>query len=1436
MTEQGEKDTSKVESKQEDAGGKEQTAISDGNAAAPVAAGCDVSSKTATTDDKDQGEKNETGGEPRQPSGPVTTVAGVLPNPFSFLLFSWMTPVFVAGWRRPLRHSDLPLLPAPLRCAATSDKFDELWRSRTGTSKSGASSFSASSASSSSSPTSPKTRAVHRAAAEGKAGLPLAETLLVLNRERAAGSLALQLLQAGLQFAGPLLLKRIVTFLQSPASGSPGSGRQKLPANGSASSPVSLKEAYVSAILMFVFPFVGAAAFVHSSRLAATTQVRVRAQLMGALYRKAAALSPRSRARADAEAGRVVNLMSTDVATIAQFAFPFANQLVSAPLFILVALILLYNQIRWATFIGFAVLALSSPLSTRFVKIISRRRREMLQHTDRRVRLTNQLLTGIRVLKLYGWEAAQEAAVLAARDAELGRLRSAIPARVGMQTLLFAAPVLAAVASFAAYGAASASRPGQFTPANVFAAIALFALMRLPLILLPFALVEASNALVSARRLSQFLLLEEREEGAVRDLAGAVGLRIRGGNFYWPPEETTKEMRATNKKEEEKKKQKEDSKKKRKDRKGDGKKEAEVEGSDNGGGDAVVVELPTDDGDDNALPTSSRAAGPADAASAVDAADVSTAQAATRSATASTRYGAAPLPGFVLPGSGGSEGEGDAESGPSSSAACYWLRDIDLDVGPGELVALVGRVGSGKSSVVSAALGNMGVASPGGGVNGAPPVVRRGGRVALVAQGAWIANASLKDNVLFGEEFDEEKWKRALDAACLGPDLETLPAGAATEIGEKGINLSGGQKQRVALARAAYADADLYLFDDPLSALDVHVGAAVFERLVLGLRRRGKAVLLATNQLQFLPSADKVCYLENGRIAAQGAPQDAALKECAGFQELLADYEATAKACGDSSSGSANGAGTAPSPAASASAAAAAPSSSSSALDASIVTRTRRQRADALLPSATAGTMLPRSGSEGAASASASSASASAASAAAAPPPQQPASPSTSSSSSSRVIRRVPTFAIEQETRLEALHDAAGGARGLNRAGGVPPLESAFARESGPRPGERGDGDGDRDDDDQEEDNAAAENAEGASASPSSFSSSSSRRHSLSALPSPRRDNSLGAGFLDLVTGTRRGASLEIGGGGSTLASRAASTRQNSQSLSQQLQGLRSSGSLPATPNTAAAAAASAAAEAESVAKASKDAEDAAKNADAAAPDATKTGGTLVRAEDQEEGAVGSAVYSFYVARYGRAAFTALITLWASEQAARVLTNWWLSRWTGAEALAAAASASPGAPAVDVRRTLRLGGYLGLSLSFVLFSCLRSATNLTSAARASKAVHAAALGALVRSPVSFFDQTPVGRSLNRFSRDVDDVDYLLPQSLNDAGNCVAQLASALVFIAIVQPFFLAGLAPILLFYYLLTVREKKFSSFFFFLLIFFSFAHSHSLQKKIHTK
>jgi len=147
---------------------------------------------------------------------------------------------------------------------------------------------------------------------------------------------------------------------------------------------------------------------------------------------------------------------------------------------------------RWATFIGMAILMASTPASAIFVKKIIMFRRKMLKETDTRVKLTNQLLSGIRVLKIYAWEAAQEAAIQEARERELRRLKQAIPSRVGMQTLLFAAPVLAAVASFAVYGSVD---PNGFTAPRIFAAISLFAIMRFPLIFLPFALVEVSTHL-----------------------------------------------------------------------------------------------------------------------------------------------------------------------------------------------------------------------------------------------------------------------------------------------------------------------------------------------------------------------------------------------------------------------------------------------------------------------------------------------------------------------------------------------------------------------------------------------------------------------------------------------------------------------------------------------------------------------------------------------------------------------------------------------------------------------------------------------------------------------------------------------------------------------------------------------------------------------------
>jgi ABC-type multidrug transport system fused ATPase/permease subunit len=127
----------------------------------------------------------------------------------------------------------------------------------------------------------------------------------------------------------------------------------------------------------------------------------------------------------------------------------------------------------------------------------------------------------------------------------------------------------------------------------------------------------------------------------------------------------------------------------------------------------------------------------------------------------------------------------------------------------------------------------------------------------------------LQENVIMGKAFEPSQYRVAVDVAQLLPDLEILPNGDATEIGDRGVTLSGGQKQRVSIARAVYADADVYLLDDPLSAVDSHVGRALFERCIRGVLS-GKTIVLVTNALQYLPYADNVLWMDGGRVRAQG--------------------------------------------------------------------------------------------------------------------------------------------------------------------------------------------------------------------------------------------------------------------------------------------------------------------------------------------------------------------------------------------------------------------------------------------------------------------------------------------------------------------------------------------------------------------------------------
>lgn len=215
----------------------------------------------------------------------------------------------------------------------------------------------------------------------------------------------------------------------------------------------------------------------------------------------------------------------------------------------------------------------------------------------------------------------------------------------------------------------------------------------------------------------------------------------------------------------------------------------------------------------------------------------------------------------------------------------FTLKDIDLQVGRNELIAVVGGVGSGKTSLLAALAGDM---------RRTAGSVKCGARVAYCPQYAWIQNESVKENIVFGREFDEAWYQEVVEACALQQDLDMLPAGDATEIGERGITVSGGQKQRINIARAIYFDADIVLLDDPLSAVDAHVGKHLFDKAICGLMST-KCRILATHQLHVINKVDRVVWMEDGRIEAVGT-FDKLMETNSGFARMMGEIATEAQA------------------------------------------------------------------------------------------------------------------------------------------------------------------------------------------------------------------------------------------------------------------------------------------------------------------------------------------------------------------------------------------------------------------------------------------------------------------------------------------------------------------------------------------------------------
>ncbi|KAF9431539.1 Canalicular multispecific organic anion transporter 2 [Entomortierella beljakovae] len=443
---------------------------------------------------------------------------------------------------------------------------------------------------------------------------------------------------------------------------------------------------------------------------------------------------------------------------------------------------------------------------------------QKLEAMDERVRLMNELLSGMRVIKLYGWNNSFRERVGVYRRREVASLRK-IGVVFSFLSIMFGSiPLLVALVSFAVYATHGGpdGGPGDINPQRIFVSITLFNLLNRPIGMLSHIIAETIGVTVATTRIQKFLLAEEVSESTTEtvknlpDDSSIPLVEIKDGIFAWeqesPEVESEKEMEKREKLEAKKQKQLE--------------KEALKAGK--------------------------------------------------------------PIP----------EKEVKAEKnyGPT-------LVDVNLKIARGDLTAIVGRVGQGKSSLLSSIIGDM--------------YKRQGsvkvyGRMAYVPQQAWIVNATLKDNITFGNEFNQARYDHVVMASGLLPDIAMLPGGDMTEIGERGINLSGGQRQRVSLARAAYENADIYLLDDPLSAVDAHVDQHLWQNLIgpNGLLK-DKTRILVTHAIHHLENVDRIVVISNGKISETGQYDDL-MSAKGSFYQLITDYSVnqgkrTKKDAGDDS-------------------------------------------------------------------------------------------------------------------------------------------------------------------------------------------------------------------------------------------------------------------------------------------------------------------------------------------------------------------------------------------------------------------------------------------------------------------------------------------------------------------------------------------------------
>ncbi|CAH0722626.1 unnamed protein product, partial [Brenthis ino] len=671
-------------------------------------------------------------------------------NPLSALTFAWTLPIFWSGLKNELEECELY---EPLEEHASGplgDKFARLWEEEV-------------------------------ASAEGKRTPSL---LRVILRAYAARCMlygfVLFLMECGIRIAQPVFLGWLVEYY------SPGQHT------------VERKDAYIYAAAVVLCSAINVFV-VHPYMMAILHMgMKFRVACCSLIYRKSLRLS--KTALGETTVGQVVNLLSNDVNRF-DVAVIFVHYLWIGPLATVIITFFMWKEINWAALVGVGFMLAFIPLQAYLGKRTSVLRLKTALRTDERVRLMNEILSGIQVIKMYTWEKPFADLVAKARKQEIKQIRATSYIRGVLTSFIMFTTRICLFFSILAY----VMENNVISAKQVFVVTSFYNVLRQTMtVFFPQGIAQVAEATISIKRLQSFMLYEDTSKPVPGLAEILTSTKKKVKELKKEPRESATSIKAGLETDDVTKPLKEE----------DIKKMDEAIGKENDKNNA-----PLESGEEDNEELATRV-------------------------------------------------EEDSRGVRLKHATAKWitshaentLTDLSLTIKPGKLIAVIGPVGAGKSSLLHVLLKELPLQSGS---------VHIGGTISYASQEPWLFAGSVRQNILFGQAMDRPRYNAVVRRCALDRDFSLFPNGDKTVVGERGVSLSGGQRARISLARAVYKRADIYLLDDPLSAVDAHVGRHLFESCVVGYLRNATRVLV-THQLQFLRDVEQIIILKNGSIAAAG--------------------------------------------------------------------------------------------------------------------------------------------------------------------------------------------------------------------------------------------------------------------------------------------------------------------------------------------------------------------------------------------------------------------------------------------------------------------------------------------------------------------------------------------------------------------------------------